>query len=143
MGVGQCVANILIFEYIQIFIYKYIHSLKYFWIFPKRIYSDIHSRLFPLHEYIWTIIGNVRFQRIQWFEATQQNETSYSKKFRQKDILVISVFFLNPLSSSPISSSLFVYNHLQKYLVNIFHLNIFVHSFVNILHGKIYLDIHL
>ena len=44
----QCVANTRIFEYIQIFIDKYIHSPKYSWIFSKQIYSDIHSRLFLL-----------------------------------------------------------------------------------------------
>ena len=68
----QYVANIRIFEYIRIFIDKYIHSLKYSWIFPKRIYSDIHSRLFSPHEYIRTFIGNVRFQQIHWFEAERK-----------------------------------------------------------------------
>ena len=46
------------------------------------------------------------------------------------------------LSSSPISSSLSLYIHLPKYLVNTFHLYIFVHSFMNILHGRIYSEIH-
>ena len=61
MDTGQCVANIRIFQYIQIFIDEYIHLLKYSRIFAKRIYSDIHSRLFSPHEYIQTFIGNGRF----------------------------------------------------------------------------------
>ena len=70
----HCVANIRIFKYIRIFIDEYIHSYKYLWIFQTQIYSDIHLRLFPSHEYIRRFIRNVRFQRIHWFEAAQQNK---------------------------------------------------------------------
>ena len=40
--------NIWRFEYIQIFIEKYVHLPKYSWIFSKWIYLDIHSILFFL-----------------------------------------------------------------------------------------------
>ena len=74
---NQCVANIRIFEYIRIFIDEYIHLPKYLWIFSKSIYSDIHLRHFSPHEYIWTFIRNVRFQRIHSNEAAKQNNSCY------------------------------------------------------------------
>ena len=80
ISVDQCVAIIWIFEYIRIFIDKYIHSLKYSCIFPKWIYSNDHLRLFSPHEYNRTLIGYVRFQRVHWFEADQQNKNCYLKK---------------------------------------------------------------
>ena len=99
----QCVANIWIFEYIRIFIDKYIHSFKYWWIFPKQIYSDIHSRLFPSHEYIQRFIWNVRFQRLHWFEAAQQNNICYSNKFRQYEISAIDIRINTPVLISYIT----------------------------------------
>ena len=59
---------------------------KYSWIFPERIYLDIHSRPFSPHEYIWIFIRNVSFQRIHLIEAAQQKIGCYSKKIRQFDI---------------------------------------------------------
>ena len=76
----QYVANIRIFECIQIFIDEYIHSLNYLWIFPKQIYSDIHLRLLSPHEYIWTFIVDVRSQQTHWFEAAQENKKKFIKK---------------------------------------------------------------
>ena len=74
---NQCVANIRIFEYIRIFIDEYIHSPKYLLIFPERMYSDIHSRMFSPHEYIRIFIQNVRFQQIHSKEADQENISFY------------------------------------------------------------------
>ena len=76
----QCVANIWIFQYIQIFIDKYNHLPKYLWVFPEWIYLDIHSRLFSPHEYIWIFIRNVGFQRIHSNKADQHNISGYLKQ---------------------------------------------------------------
>ena len=109
-GRGQCVANIRIFEYIWIFFDEYIHLFKYLWIFPRQIYSDIHLRLFPSHEYIRRFIRNVRFQRIHWFEVAQQNNICYSNKFRQYEISAIDIKINTPVLISYIIFTIHFYS---------------------------------
>ena len=72
----QCVANIRIFEYIRILIDEYIHSFKYSWIFPTQIYLDIHSKLFPCHEYTERFIRNTTV----WLQQTVRS-SCWSSKF--------------------------------------------------------------
>ena len=140
---NQCVANIRIFEYIKIFIDEYIRSFKYSLIFPMRIYSDIHSRLFPSHEYIPWFIRNVRFQRIHWFEAAQQNNICYSNKFSQYEISAIDIKINTPVLISYLIFTIHLYS-LVKIFIQYFSFgyictfireyttwtNIFEHSFV-------------
>ena len=138
----QCVANIRIFKYTQIFIDEYIHSPKYSWIFPEWIYSDILSRLFCPHEYIRIFIRIVRFQQIHSNKAAQQNISCYSKKLGNLTFQRL-IFKKLPLSSSHffhlLHQFLFIFNNIGKF----FHMNLFVFSFGNILHGQIFSDIHL
>ena len=106
----HCVANIWIFEYIRIFVDKYIHLFKYSWIFPTWIYLNIHSRLFPSYENIWRIIRNVRFQQIHWFGAVQQNNICYSNKFRYYEISAIDIKINTPVLISYIFFTIHFYS---------------------------------
>ena len=71
----QCVANIRVLEYIQIFNDRYIHSSKYSRIFSKWIYSDIHLRLFSPLKYFQTFIRIFRFQQTYSNVFIEQNKT--------------------------------------------------------------------
>ena len=121
----QCVANIRMFEYIRILIDKCIHSPKYSWIFSKQIYLDIHLRLFSPLEYIRTLIWIVRFQLICSNVFIEQNKTCYSKNVKQSDL-------------SFVKCNIFYHKNWLIFSNQIF----FVHSFVSILNGQIYSDIH-
>ena len=52
-SLGQCGMNIRIFEYISIYLDKYIHSSEYSLFFPKQIYLDIH---------LWSVYTNKYIQ---------------------------------------------------------------------------------
>ena len=53
--------NIQIFKYIRIYLDKYIYSSKYSLIFPRQIYSDIHSPSIYADKYIRIFIHPIFF----------------------------------------------------------------------------------
>ena len=123
---------------------EYIHSYKYSRIFPKRIYSDIHSKLFTPHEYIRTFIRNVRFQQIHSNKAVEQTNCCYSKKIRH-NISAIDVNMITPLlipyliftthlySFVKISKQYFLFEYICTFIREYTKCtNLFGHSFVKI-----------
>ena len=70
----QCVANIRIFEYIQILLTNIFICLNIHGFLQSKYIRTFIQDFFSLHEYIRTFIRNVTFQQIHWFEAAQQNK---------------------------------------------------------------------
>ena len=142
-GLSQCVPNILILLYTQIFKDKYSHLPQYLWIFLKRIYLYIHSKLF--------LSGNI-FGYSFWFLDSNKDIQMYvynKRKLGMHKILYI-FYKIQQVISIPIYiwSIFFIQIYLWVYFMdkNIWIFiheiswwpNIFGHSFVSNLHKKIF-----
>ena len=109
-------------------------------IVPKQIYLDIYAILFLL----MNIFGHS-------FEMLDSNQNIQIKPLNK--VIVVIQTNLDNLTLQRLMlkytcpNPLFLLHHLfifflSKYLVNILYMNIFLHSFVNILHRQIYSNIH-